>query len=300
VASDGSTDGTNAIVERFRAQGVTRLAMRDHVGKASLLSRTVPLVQGEILVFSDASSELEPQALRLLVRRFADSRVGCVSGLYCVKPTGDVRGAGEGLYWRYETFLKRQESHLHSILGAHGAFYAIRKALFERLADASVNDDYLIPMRIVAHGERAVYEPAAVCWEAESSVSMRGEFSRRRRIASGNCQQIMTLRRMLHPRYGWVAFCFFSHKVLRTLAPLCLVSCLLSSFWLPARWAGVALSLQGLLYTSAFAGYLCQRGDRPSRVLSAPFYFCFGNLAMLSGLWRYCVHRRRPVWERAR
>ena len=156
VASDGSTDRTNAIATRFRPQGVTLLAMRDNIGKSAMLSRTVPFLRGEIVVFSDASSELEPNALRRLVRSFADRQVGCVSGLYRLKGSSDLRGQGEGLYWQYETFIKHEESRLHSILGAHGAFYAIRKALFERFGEGTINDDYLIPMRIVAQGYRAV------------------------------------------------------------------------------------------------------------------------------------------------
>ncbi len=300
VASDGSTDATNTIVERFRARGVRLLAMRDHLGKAPMLSRIVPLLRGEIIVFSDASSELEPQALRRLLRPFADPRVGCVSGLYRVKPTGDVRGAGEGLYWRYETFLKRQESRLHSILGAHGAFYAIRASLFERLSDSSVNDDYLIPMRIVARGFRAVYEPSAVCWESESAVSLRGEFSRRRRIAVGNCQQVIELAHLLNPWRGWIALCFFSHKLLRTLAPLFMLALLFCALWLPAPWSAVVVTLQLLLYGSAAIGYRCQRRGRMVMWLSAPMYFCLGNLAMLAGLIKFVAHRRGTVWERAR
>ena len=299
VASDGSTDRTNATVECFKPQGVVLLAMSHNVGKASLLSRTVPLLRGEIVVFSDASSELEPDALKRLVRSFADPRVGCVSGLYRLRGSSDLRAHGEGLYWRYETFLKRQESRLHSILGAHGAFYAIRRTLFARVGESEINDDYLIPMRIVAQGYRAVYEPGAVCWEREAA-SVEGEFARRRRIAAGNCQQIVELRKLLSPWRGWVALCFFSHKVLRTFAPILLLAVLVSSLWLSWPWAAVALAAQGALYASAIAGYLCQRRGRMVRWLSPPLYFCLGNLAMLAGLLKFCANRKSMGWERAR
>ncbi len=299
VASDGSTDRTNAIVERYRGRGVKLLAMRDNIGKAAMLDRTVPLVRGEIVVFSDTSSELEPDALRILMQSFADSRVGCVSGLYRLKVGSDLRAQGEGLYWRYETFIKQQESRLHSILGAHGAFYAIRKPLFQRLEEGSINDDYLIPMRIVEQGYRAVYEPGAKSWEHEAT-SVEGEFARRRRIAAGNCQQINALRSLLNPLRGWVALCFFSHKVLRTLAPLLMIGTLISSWWLPRPLGALALILQGLLYASAYAGYLCQRRGKSVRWLSPPLYFCLGNLAMLAGLIKFVVSRQRPSWERAR
>ena len=300
VASDGSTDRTNAIVERFRGRGVTLLAMRGNLAKSKMLGRTVPLLRGEIIVFSDTSSELEPDALRILVRNFADPRVGCVSGLYRLKSAGDLRAEGEGLYWKYETFLKQQESRLHSILGAHGAFYGIRTALFHPLRESSINDDYLIPMRIVEQGFRAVYEPRAVSWERELA-SVEGEFARRRRIAAGNCQQIVELRRMLNPfAHGWVALCFLSHKVLRTLAPLLMLSLLVSSGWLSWPFAGAMLGLQGLIYASAAIGYQYQRRGRIVNGFAIPLYFCLGNLAMLAGLLKLCFSRKRTVWERAR
>ena len=300
VASDGSTDTTDAIAQRYAAQGVRLLRMPRNAGKAAMLDAFVPQVGGEILVFSDASSELEAGALRRLVRPFADAQVGCVCGLYRLKAVGaaaDLRGEGEGLYWRYETWIKRQESRLHSILGAHGAFYAIRRALFQPLGVASINDDYLIPMRLVGQGFRAVYEPSAVAWEREAA-SVEGEFARRRRIAMGNCQQILALRHLLHPRHGWVAWTFFSHKVLRTLAPVFLIILLLASIMLPPPLRAFALGAQALLYGSAYAGYLCQRRGRTPRWLSPPLYFCLGNLAMLDGLVRYLCGQR-PSWHRA-
>lgn len=299
VASDGSTDGTRRIVERFEGRGVRLLVMPDHIGKAAMLSRTVPLLRGELVVFSDASSALEPEALRTLVRNFADPQVGCVSGLYRVGGSGDLCSHGEGLYWRYETFLKHQESRLHSILGAHGAFYAIRQRLFQRLSAGSINDDYLIPMRIVEQGFRAVYEPAAVAWERERA-SVQGEFARRRRIAAGNCQQIAELGRLLWPSYGWVAWCFFSHKILRTVAPLLMVTVLVTSLFLPRGWPVPVLAIQALFYGSALAGYRCQRRGRMIRWLSPPLYFCLGNLAMLVGLLTFCFRRKQPAWGRAR
>lgn len=299
VASDGSTDRTEAIARRFHAQGVRLHAFHDRLGKAAILTRMVPLLRGDVAVFSDASSELDPHALRALVRNFADPAVGCVSGLYRLRGSGDLRAQGEGLYWRYETFIKRQESRLRSILGAHGACYAIRKPLFPGLRGESINDDYLIPMQIVAQGFRAVYEPCALAWEREV-VSVEGEFVRRLRIAVGNCQQIVALRGLLDPRRGWVAFCFLSHKVLRTLAPLVMLALLLGSVWLPQPWGALVPALQAAFYASAGLGYLCQRQGWAIRGLALPLYFCLGNLAMLAGVLSYCLRRPHPAWGRAR
>ncbi len=299
VANDGSADGTEKIAREFENRGVRLLSMERNIGKAAMLDRVVPQMAGEIVVFSDASSELDTEALGRLVRNFNDPTVGCVCGQYQLGSGGDLRGEGEGLYWRYETFIKRQESRLHSILGAHGALYAIRKGFYSPLGASAVNDDYLVPMRIVAAGYRAVYEPEALAFERETA-SMEGEFSRRRRIAVGNCQQIVELKGMLNPRCGWVAFSFFSHKILRTLAPLFMVAMLAGSFFLPASLRAVVLALQGLFYLSAYAGFLCQQRGWVVRILSAPLYFCLGNLAMLAGLFRYCFQGNKPVWERSR
>ena len=300
VASDGSTDRTNAIVQAHASQGIGLLAMEANLGKSAMLTRVVPQLRGEIIVFSDTSSELEPQALRRIVQRFHDPRVGCVSGVYRLKEAGkDLRGEGEGLYWRYEMFIKRQEGRLHSILGAHGAFYAIRKALFAPLETTAINDDYLVPMRIVAQGYRAVQESLAVSWERELA-SMEGEFARRRRIAAGNCQQVVMLRHLLHPRYGWVALSFFSHKLLRTLAPLFMVAMLVATPGLAQPWQTIMWALQGLLYGGAVLGYAVQRSGRRVPWLTFPFYFCLGNLAMLAGIIKYLASGGRPTWERSR
>ncbi len=299
VASDGSTDETEAIVKRFRPFGVRLVSMVQNIGKSAMLNRVMGFLSGEIVVFSDASTELAANAIRFLMRSFADPKVGCVSGKYHLKQVKDLRSQGEGLYWRYETFIKEQESRLHSILGAHGACYAIRKRLFQPLENASINDDYLIPMRIVAQGYRAVYEPEAMAWE-EESTSMEGEFSRRRRIAAGNCQQIVALRSLLSLRHGWVVFCFFSHKVLRSFAPVFLGILILSSFGLPNPWRFLSLAFQSLFYASAWVGYYCQKRGYPVKWLSPSLYFCLGNLATLAGLIRYFLGRKRLIWERAR
>jgi len=298
VVNDGSADKTQAIAERFQLQGIAVITY-PHIGKSAALTRAVPQLRGELIVFSDATIELEPEALRALVQAFADPAVGCVSGAYYLKADEDLRAEAEGLYWRYESFVKRQESRLHSVMGAHGPCYAIRKTAFEPLHPNEINDDYLIPMRILARGFRVWYEPNAVAWEPEL-VSIGGEFARRRRIAAGNCQQTVRLLHLLNPLRGWVAFSFLSHKVLRTLAPVCLIALFIAGLWLPAGWRAAALAAQALLYGSALAGYGCQRRGLRVRWLSPPLYFCFGNLAMLAGLCNYLFARKSLVWERVR
>ncbi|MCI0559504.1 MAG: glycosyltransferase family 2 protein [Nitrososphaera sp.] len=301
VASNGSTDNTEAIVERWSSQGVKLESVKEAIGKSAMLTRTIPLAQGNIIVLSDADTQLEPDAVRVLMRAFADPRVGCVCGTYGVMRADNLRAQGEGLYWKYESFLRSQESRLFSWFGAHGPFYAIRKELFRALDPSWINDDYLIPMHIVDQGYRVVYESGARSWEHEkATASLDGEFARRRRIAAGNCQQTVRLAHLLNPLRGWVFFCFFSHKVLRTLAPLFMLLLLFSSFGLSAPWSVVFLGLQALFYGSAYIGYLCLRRGLSIRWLAPSLYFCLGNLAMLAGLLNYCFNRRTLSWERVR
>lgn len=297
VASDGSTDRTNEIASQFADQGVQLVAIPENVGKAEMLSRLVPEVEGDIVVFSDTSSELEPDALKILLSNFADDGVGCVSGLYRLRKgeETDSRTQSEGFYWRYETFIKYQESRLHSILGAHGAFYAMRKQLFTPLTRKSINDDYILAMRVVNQGYRCVYEPGAVAWERELS-SVQGEFARRRRIAAGNVQQLIELWPLLNPFKGWIAFCFFSHKGLRTFSPVFLITLLLGSFALTGPQRGWAIGGQLLFYGAAWLGHLRQKQGKPAGILAMPTYFTLANVAMLAGLVLFSFGGRMPKW----
>ncbi len=163
VLCDGSADGTAAIAARYAQHGVALMAFAENRGKLAVLRDGLAAATGEIVAFSDAASRLAPDSLRRLVRPFADPAVGCVSGVYQVlRPEAAQLGGEEGFYWRYETFIKRCESALGSILGAHGSLYAIRREWCPDLGRIRVNDDYEIPVHIVAGGHRAVYAPDAV------------------------------------------------------------------------------------------------------------------------------------------
>ncbi|MFW6108428.1 MAG: glycosyltransferase family 2 protein, partial [bacterium] len=213
VLSDGSTDGTVAVAERYADQGVEVMAFEENRGKLAVLRDGMARARGEIVAFSDAACRLLPDSLRRLVRPFADPEVGCVSGVYRVlRPEQAELGSEEGVYWRYETFLKRCESEIASILGAHGSLYAIRRELCPDLARIRVNDDYEIPVHIVAGGHRAVYAPDAVACEEAAEM---GGFARRVRIAVGNFRQLRLIGLLAWPPRPWLLFEFLAHKVLR-------------------------------------------------------------------------------------
>src|SRR5580700_2756037 len=218
IVSDGSTDETVAIARRFQHGGRVRLvAFPKNRGKMAVLNAVVPELRGDIVVFSDASAVLAPDSVRRLVENFADASVGAASGLYqVVRPAEVSIGASENFYWKYETFLKTRESQLASTLGGHGQLHAIRKELYPFPPPETINDDYVIPLSVLARGFRAVYEPSALVWE--EAREMTG-FARRIRIMTGNLQQLRNL-----PLQPLPLFFFLSHKVVRLVAPFTMLA----------------------------------------------------------------------------
>ena len=216
LGCDGCTDRT---AELARAAGrgrvrVVELAPRQ--GKATVLARLVPAASGDVVVLTDANVLFHPGALRALARRFRDPSVGAVVGRLRLRATGRGR---EGLYWAYETFLKYLEGKLGCVLGANGGIYAIRRILFGPLPADTITDDFVVPLRIAVKGWRVPFEPTAVAYE-DASDDPRKEFGRRARIGAGNWQALARFPDLLDPRAGFVAFAFFSHKLLRWLDAL--------------------------------------------------------------------------------
>ncbi len=231
VVSDGSSDRTVDIAQV--ATGVRVLALPQNRGKVAALNAAVPGLRGEIIVFSDASAILAPDAVRRLVENFADATVGAACGHYrVVKPNEVNIGASEDLYWKYETFLKFQESRLSSTLGAHGHLYAIRRELYPFPPAETINDDYVIPLAVLARGFRAVHEPAAVVFE--EAREMTG-FGRRIRIVAGNLQQLRHLGQFLWPFQPLPLFFFLSHKVVRLVVPFAMLAALAANLYLTGR-----------------------------------------------------------------
>jgi len=296
VLSDGSTDGTAAIAARYAQHGVALMAFAANRGKLAVLRDGLAAATGEIVAFSDAASRLAPDSLRRLVRPFADPAVGCVSGVYRVlRPEAATLGGEEGFYWRYETFIKQCESDLGSILGAHGSLYAIRRALCPDLARIRVNDDYEIPVKIVAAGRRAVYAPDAVACEEAAEM---GGFARRVRIAVGNWRQLRLLGLLLWPPRPWLLFTFVAHKLLRLAGPFCLVAAFVLNLFLPGPLYRAALIAQAALYALALVGAIAPRTR--VRLLKLPFYFCMINAAYVVGLVRLLTGPGRVRWNAPR
>jgi cellulose synthase/poly-beta-1,6-N-acetylglucosamine synthase-like glycosyltransferase len=285
VASDGSTDSTAGIVDRrVQACAPGRVRLLDfpvNRGKIAVLNDAVPLLKGDIVVFTDASSMLAPEALRRLVANFADPSVGAVSGVYRVLNQQQASlGVQEALYWRYETFLKLLEARLGAMLGAHGSLFAIRKRLYPLLPPATINDDFLIPLRVVEQGYRVAYEPSAVAFE--QAREMEG-FGRRVRIAAGNVEQLVAAKALLWPPRPMLLFCFLSHKAGRLLVPVAMLAAMTASLvlWGQPFYTGMALA-QILFYVLAVLGAFF---PLKPRFLRLPYYFSMINGALFA--WVY-------------
>jgi glycosyltransferase involved in cell wall biosynthesis len=284
VASDGSTDTTCQVVRSFTEAAAGRVRLLDfpeNRGKVATLNDAIPHLTGEIVAFSDASSMLAPDSLRQLVQYFADPRIGGVSGVYRVLKKDQSRlGAQEDFYWKYETFLKVQEAKLGGFTGAHGSLYAIRREQYPFPASDTINDDFIIPMRIQERGYRIAYEPAAVAYE--EAHEMEG-FSRRVRITAGNIEQLREIKSLLWPPRPISLFCLLSHKAGRLLVPLALV--LLAAVNLMLWRDPVYRFLlwgQIVFYGLAVLGAWVRL--KPS-FLRLPYYFCMINSAFF--VWIY-------------
>jgi cellulose synthase/poly-beta-1,6-N-acetylglucosamine synthase-like glycosyltransferase len=302
IACDGCTDGTADAARQAHGEIEVAHLNLDVVefpanrGKVAVLNDVLPRVPSDLVALSDASALLSVDALLVAAGHFSDPNVGVVAGTYHIPDHGSE---GEAAYWRYQRAVKRGEAALGAPLGVHGAFYMVRKNLTRPLAPDSINDDFILPMTIVADGFRAVSDPEIIALELEKAT-LAQDFRRRRRIAAGNMQQLVRLRRLLHPRYRGIAFAFASGKALRAVMPFLMLSCLAGSAALgPLSPAFAALyAAQALAY--GLAGW-CQAmaPRRVPRGIQKIHYLVSGHLAGLIGGTRYILGLERGGWRRA-
>jgi cellulose synthase/poly-beta-1,6-N-acetylglucosamine synthase-like glycosyltransferase len=297
VISDGSDDGTDGIVQEYAERGVKLCRQNVRQGKSAGLTRFVPEANGEILVFSDANSIYSPDALRKLVRHFADPQIGFAVGYQRYVDDESATYESESLYWRYETWLKVQESRVGSVVCGDGAIYAIRSELFEPLRADDINDFYL-PLRIIARGYRGVFDKEAMCTE-RTAEDFAGEFRRKARIVNRSLRAVCRVPEVLNPfQVGGFAFQLLFHKVLRWFVPLFLVSMLASSGLL--AWSGDVVYAIVLLGQLMFYGVACLRwvpviGDL--KPVYVAYYFCLVNVAAAVGVLGCLLGRSISTWR---
>jgi len=300
IGSDASTDRTNAIVAKYAPQ-VKLFGFSQRGGKASVLNQLVPRASGDILVFCDANTMLLPNALQKLLTHFEEPSVGCVCGRLILHDAGNsALGVGESIYWNLESEIKKLEGKLGIVIGANGGIYAIRRELFERIpVDKTVMDDFFVTTRVLKAGKEAIYEPQAIGSE-ETSLETYGEFHRKVRISQANFNLLPKYIPLLNPMRGLVAYGFFSHKLLRWVAPVLMMVLLVSNALLldrsPLFYA--LFAAQVLLYFIAGLGYARNGKTKNSKLLLIPFYFVSMNMALFIGMFRAMVRKEGGAWRR--
>jgi len=302
VASDCSTDQTDEIVLGFSAQGVILRQQPERFGKTVAQNCAVKISSGEILVFSDATTMYEPDAIRKIVRNFADPEVGCVAGqLIYADASSSAVGQGCRSYWGYEKFLKRCESQVGSLIGVSGCIYAVRRICHARLASDMI-DDFVIAAEIHLQGLRAVYEPEAIAVE-DANRRARDEFRMRVRVIKQTLSALHRYRHTLNPfRHKMFAFQMIAHKALRYAVPFLLIAALVASGWASGSvvWLRFAFIGQLAFYGAAIAGLVRERRMIKLGLLAIPYYFALANAAPLAAFWKAMRGESYVVWEPVR
>ena len=302
--TDGSTDQTPGLVSGYPT--VKHLHSPERKGKIAAIHRAMDQVHTDVVVFTDANTLLNPDALMALCRHYSDERIGAVAGEKRVHSGGeaDASAAGEGFYWKYESALKKWDAELYSVVGSAGELFSIRRRLYEAVPADTVLDDFMISMRIAEKGYRVAYEPGAYATEM-ASENIQEELKRKIRIAAGGIQSILRLKRSLNPFANPVlTFQYVSHRVLRwTITPVLLGVVFVLNALLYSRDAGLVYTLlfygQVLFYALAFLGFLLERKALKVKATFIPYYFCVMNYAVLAGMIRYLGGGQSAVWERA-
>lgn len=297
VASDGSDDETASICARY-APRIRPLLFPHRRGKPATLEDAASRTTADILILSDANTFLDPDAARLLTRWFEDPTIAAVCGRLNLIDPATGRNA-DGLYWRYETFLKLHESRLGALLGANGAIYAIRRELLAPIPRGTIVDDFVIPLAAkLRTGSRLIYDPAAIAHE-DSAPDLRAEFRRRVRISVGGWHSLLTLWPLLSPAHGFTALALWSHKVLRWTCPLALIAAVASSLALSSRPLYAALTIAQLLFhTLCITAALSPPAPTAARVLRLAGMFFSMNLALLVGFASWLRGNHTGAWQR--
>lgn len=299
VASDCSNDQTDDIVREFAVRGVKLYRQTERHGKTSAQNFAVEKAEGEIILFSDATTAYQPDVLRAMLPNFADEKIGCVAGkLIYIDPSESSVGRGAKSYWNYETFLKESESRACSLIGTSGCLYSVRRAAYREMY-AEACSDFLIATIVFRQGLRTIYEPQAVCTEETNQFSDR-EMRMRVRVISQTFTDLWRSRDMLNPlKSGFYAVELFSHKILRYAVPLFLILLFLSSFFLAfdSPFFEIVIALQLAFYATALAGWGLEKSGKKSKILAMPLYFVLANLASLIGFYKFLRGERYAKWE---
>ncbi|MEA1876937.1 MAG: glycosyltransferase family 2 protein [Bacteroidota bacterium] len=307
--TDGSDDATEKMLREYGDIKVYHKDERN--GKIAAMNRGFKFVETPIVMFSDANTLLGKESVRIIVDLFRNPKVGCVSGEKRIfkKEADAAAGAGEGLYWKYESTLKKWDSELYSVVGAAGELFAVRTELFHEVEKDTLLDDFIISLRIAMRGYQIQYNPDAYAIET-ASANVKEELKRKIRISAGGIQSIVRLWKLLNIfKYGVLTFQYISHRVLRwTLAPISLLLLIPLNLWIAIKAGGpinadfysILFWLQILFYAAALLGWFLENRMIKVKLLFVPYYFFIMNLSVFLGFFRYIKGRQSVKWERAK
>lgn len=299
--TDGSTDDSVDVLRTYANLTVLHSSRRG--GKTAAENRAMQHITTPVVVFSDANTLLNADAIKNIVRHFADEKVGCVAGEKRIL-SGDkdvASAAGEGAYWKYESFLKKLDSQLYSAVGAAGELVAFRTALYEAMPEDTILDDFIQSMSIAAKGYKIIYEPDAYAVET-AAASIKEELKRKVRICAGGWQAMQRLSGRLSPvKLPVLYFQYFSHRVLRwTLNPLLMLLLFFCNIPLAvnSQFFVVVLYVQAIFYCFSLAGYVLEEIQMKTKVFFLPYYFCMMNYSVVAGLLRFLRGSQSAIWEK--
>ena len=303
--TDGSNDGSNDLLKQYPE--VTLVYSPERKGKAMAMQHGLKVNKAEYVVFTDANTMLNANAIREIVRQFMKPNVSCVSGekRVAARTNDQIAAEGEGLYWKYESTLKQWDSDLYSAMGAAGELFAVKMSDYREAPTNALLDDFMMSMLIVKDGHRIAYTSEAYAMEY-GSANMYEESKRKRRIAAGGLQSIWWLRSLMNPlKYPVVSFLFISHRVLRwSITPFTMLALIPLNIALVALNAEVIYTVIGILqlifYAAAALGGLQTKTGRHGGLLYVPYYFLFMNVNVFRGISYLRSHSTSGTWEKAK
>ena len=305
--TDGSDDGTPEALRKIG--GVEVHHKPERAGKIAAMNRGMKMVKSPIVIFSDANTNLGKESILEIVKLFKNPKVGCVSGekrIYS-KEADSASGAGEGMYWKYESTLKKWDAELYSVVGAAGELFAIRTELWQEVEKDTILDDFMISLRVAMSGYTIQYNPEAYAIET-ASANVKEELKRKIRISAGGIQSVVRLRSLLNIfKYGTLSFQYISHRVLRwTLTPILLLLIIPMNLKLALDVGLFSMQLysivfwsQILFYAASLLGWFLENRQIRLKVLFIPYYFFIMNLSVYLGFFRYIQGNQSVNWERA-
>ena len=306
--TDGSDDNTNQLLANH--PDVKVLYEPERRGKVHAMKRGLEFVETDIVIFTDANTMLSPESVTEIVRLFENPQIGCVAGEKRINRDSreNAASSGEGAYWRYESWIKRNDAAAGTAIGAAGELFAMRKSLYQPISDNTLLDDFEISLRIALTGYKIGYSPLAYAIE-RPSANIGEEMKRKVRIAAGSIQTMLRLGGLFNFfRHPMLTFQYVSHKVLRWVAvPLAMVMIIPINIYLSAindfafsniyTWTLIA---QAMFYIAGFAGFALRNHKLNASWLYIPYYFYLANKAMWMGFWRFCRNKQSVNWERAK